>query len=185
MKFSFFVLLFIGLTFVSCSDLKKGEQLNSIDAMHNTVDSIEIVLNENKIDTLSALITATTTLELRIKNNYYSDTIDMELGRKMDAFKRTRLRLGPLSNTFNTIKTGVEEEKVMLKNLRTDIDNGNGDRKKYQEYVSFEQKKVGQLRSLLNAYVLEKTETMELIDKSYPEMNAFSLSLLNKKKKKV
>lgn len=173
----------IGLFLVSCSDLKKGDQLKSIEAMNKSVDSIETVLLENEIDTLSALITATVTLELRIKNNYFADTIDMELGKKMDAFKRTRRRLGPLSGTFNTIRIGVKDEKEMLKKLKSDIENGNGDRKKYPEYITFEQKKVDQLRSLLNAYVKEKKETMEIIDRIYPEMNAFSLSLLDKRKK--
>jgi Mg2+ and Co2+ transporter CorA len=153
--------------------------------MNKTVDSVETVLLENEIDTLSALITATVTLELRIKNNYFSDTIDMELGKKMDAFKRTRRRLGPLSNTFNSIRVGINEERDMLKKLKSDIENGNGDRKKYTEYVTFEQEKVDQMRSLLNAYVKEKKETMEIIDRIYPEMNAFSLSLLDKEKKKV
>jgi hypothetical protein len=168
---------------VSCSDFKKGEQLKSIDTMNKSVDSIETVLLENEIDTISALITATVTLELRIKNNYFADTIDMELGKKMDAFKRTRRRLGPLSNTFNTVRIGVKEQRDMLEKLKSDIENGNGDRKKYPEYITFEQKKVDQLRSLLNAYVKEKKETMEIIDRIYPEMNAFSLSLLDKKKK--
>lgn len=185
MRIYFFFIAIIGVSLASCSDLKKGEQLKSIDAMNKSVDSIETVLLENEIDTLSALITATVTLELRIKNNYYSDTIDMELGKKMDAFKRTRRRLGPISATFNSIRIGVKEEKDILEKLKADIENGNGDRKKYPEYVAFEQKKVDQLRSLLNAYVKEKKETIEVIDRIYPEMNAFSMSLLEKNKKKV
>lgn len=185
MRIYFLFIAIIGISLASCSDLKKGEQLKSIEALNKSVDSIETVLLENEIDTLSALITATITLELRIKNNYFSDTIDMELGKKMDAFKRTRRRLGPLSGTFNTIRIGVKEERDILTKLRSDIENGNGDRKKYPDYVAFEQKKVTQLRSLLEAYVKEKKETMEIIDRIYPEMNAFSLSLLEKKKKKV
>ena len=185
MKFYFLLAAFFALFLASCSDLKKSDQLKSIEGMTKSVDSIETVLLENEIDTLAALITATTTLELRIKNNYFSDTINMELGKKMDAFKRTRRRLGPLSGTFNTIRVGVTEEKEMLQKLKTDIENSNGDRKKYQEYVDFEMKKVTQLRSLLNAYVKEKKETLDLIERIYPEMNAFSLSLLEKKKKKV
>lgn len=185
MRIYFLLTVIIGVSLASCSDLKKGEQLQSIEAMNKSLDSIETVLLENEIDTLSALITATVTLELRIKNNYYSDTIDMELGKKMDAFKRTRRRLGPLSSTFNTIRIGVNDERDMLKKLKTDIENGNGDRKKYPEFVSFEQEKVDQLRKLLNSYVKEKKETMETMDRVYPEMNEFSLSLLDKNKKKV
>lgn len=180
-------LLFLSILLIliagSCSDLKKGEQLKAIDAMNTTLDSINTVLIENEIDTLPALITATIGVELRIKNNYYSDTIDMELGKKMDAFKRMRKMLGPLNNTFITLRTGTKEEKEILQKLKMDIENGNGDRKKYPEYVSFEQNKVDQLRKLLNEYVEGKNKTFENFDEIYNEMNEFSLKLLDKNKK--
>ena len=66
--------------------------------------------------------------------------------------------------------------------LDSHIENGNGDRKKYAEYVAFEEAKTQQLRVLLTDYVVEKEKTMTDFDSLYPEMNAFSLSLLNKKK---
>ena len=182
-----YVLLFLPIVilFYSCSDLKKGEQLQSISEMYKSLDSIETVLIENQIDTLPALIVATMGVELRIKNNYYADTIDMALGKKMDAFKVLRKSLQPLGNTYNTVRIGVKEEREILKKLKKDIEQGNGDRQKYGEYVLFEQNKVGQLRSLLREYVEQKNKTMTNFDELNTELNAFSLSLLDKPKKKV
>ena len=148
--------------------------------MNTALDSIQTVLIENQIDTLPALTVAAMGVELRIKNNYYADTIDIELGKKMDAFKVMRKRLGPLGSTYNTIRLGVEDEKKTLKDLRSDIENGDGDRSKYGEYVHFEQQKVDQLRSLLKEYVSEKEKALTTFNELYDELNAFSMSLLQK-----
>ena len=178
--FIFGILLTINLALFSCSDLKKGEYLKSIEQMNTALDSIQTVLIENQIDTLPALTVAAMGVELRIKNNYYADTIDIALGKKMDAFKVMRKRLGPLGSTYNTIRLGVEDEKKTLKDLRSDIENGDGVRSKYGEYVHFEQQKVGQLRSLLKEYVSEKEKALKTFNELYDELNAFSMSLLQK-----
>jgi len=177
-----FIAFSLLLTLFSCSDIKKSQQLASIDLLEKSIDSIQKVLGKNEIDTIAAVTVATMTVELRIKNNYYADTIDMALGKKMDAFKLMRRKIPKLGTSFNTIRTGVKEQKIALSNLKSDIENGNGDRKKYAEYVAFEESKTQQLRVLLKDYVAEKEKTMKEFDNLYPEMNAFSLSLLNKKK---
>lgn len=177
-----FYIILIGLCLFSCTDLKKGEQLDAIKQMEVSLDSIQKVLLENEIDTLAALSVATNTVELRIKNNYYSDTINMELGKKLDAYKLMRRTLGPLGKSFWNIKNGIIEEKSILEKLKSDIHNGDGDRTKYEEYVQFEQNKVNQLRKLLNDYLEQKDKTMKTFNELHPELDAFSRSLLNKKK---
>lgn len=178
MKFVLFLLAFGSL--ISCSDLKKEKYLQSIEDMNQTIDSMENVLFNNEIDTLAALGVAANTVELRIKNNYYADTIDMELGKKMDAYKVMRRSLGPLGRDFSTIKKGIIIERETLTSLKSDIENGNGDRAKYEEYVKFEEDKVYKLRKLLEAYVNEKTKTMDTFHELHDELDAFSRSLLKK-----
>lgn len=181
MKYLIFTLLLFGV--YSCADIDKGKQLEAIDKMNKSLDSIQTVLLENEIDTISALGVATNSVELRIKNNYAEDTIDMELGRKMDAYKLMRRTLGPLGRSFYAIKTGVIEEKVTLEKLKKDIENGDGERKKFPEYVQFEENKVNQLRTLLKEYVVQKNETMKTFHELHDELDAFSMSLINKGKK--
>lgn len=176
------LLLSIGLLY-ACSDVKKNEQLAKIDKMNVSLDSIQTVLFENEIDTIAALSVATNTVELRIKNNYEADTIDMELGKKMDAYKVMRRTLGTLGRSFSVIKNGVIAEKETLSILKSDIEKGNGERSKYDEFVLFENGKVEQLRSLLNDYVSQKEKTMKTFHELHDELNAFSMSLLDKKKK--
>ena len=179
-----FIAIGLVVLLVSCSDIKTGEYLKDINSMNTTLDSISIVLKENQIDTLHAVIGAAMQLELRIKNNYYADTIDMELGKKMDAFKRMRKMLPGLGQLNSTILIGIEEQKQSLTLLKDDITKGNGERKKYGEYVEFEQQKVAQLRSLIREYVDGKLSAMTTFNELYPELNAFSMSLLNKPKPK-
>lgn len=181
MKKLIFILVLLGT--YSCADIDKGKHLEAIENMNKSLDSIQTVLLENEIDTIAALSVATNSVELRIKNNYVSDTIDMELGRKMDAYKLMRKTLGPLGRSYHMIKTGVIEEKLTLEKLKTDIEKGNGERKKFPEYIKFEEEKVQQLRILLKEYVNQKNETMKTFHELHEELDAFSMSLLNKKKK--
>lgn len=182
MKYLFFLLPVVAL--FSCTDLNKGKQISAIDGMNKTIDSIQTVLLENEIDTIAALQVATNTVELRIKNYYYADTIDMALGKKMDAYKVMRRSLGPLGRSFVTIKNGVKAERTALANLKKDIENGDGDRQKYGEYVDFEQAKVDQLRKLLTEYVEEKDKTMTTFNELHQELYDFSMEWYNKNKDK-
>jgi len=181
MRFIPSVFSVLSILLASCSDLNKKDQLTKIDEMNESLDSIKTVLLENKIDTITQLMFATSQVEQRIKTNYVSDTINMELAKKMNAFKVSRKRLRPLGKSYNNINHGVEEEKEALRLLKSDIENGSGGRNKYNEYVMFEESKVHQLRMLLKDYVSSKSKTITELDKLYPEMNEFSLSLLNKK----
>ncbi|MFN5911976.1 MAG: hypothetical protein ACK45H_11615 [Bacteroidota bacterium] len=186
MKKNQLLILFAVLSLLfSCSDLQRKEHLAAIKGMRTSLDSLEKVLQDNQIDTLAGLITATMSLELRIKNNYESDTINMEFGRKMDAFKRARKRLKPIGAVYSNVRVGILEERDILKKLETDISNGNGNRRKYAEYVDFELRKIDQLRKLLASYVVEKEDALAEIDRLYPELNAYSLELLANKNKRT
>lgn len=180
----YIILILTALSLFSCTDLKKGKQLESIEKMNLALDSIQTVLFEHEIDTIAALGVAANTLELRIKNNYYADTIDMELGKKMDGFKVMRRTLGPLGRSYSVIKKNIVTEKETLKNLKTDIEKGNGERDKYDDYVKFEEGKVQQLRTLLKDYVTQKEKTMTNFFELYEELNTFSLELLKKNQTK-
>jgi hypothetical protein len=169
------------LSLYACSSSNNEKHLEQIAKMNTSLDSLEKVMLANEIDTIAALRIATNGVELRIKNNYYSDTIDMELGKKMDAYKVMRRSLGPLSRSYTTVQTGITEERIALTNLKTDIENGNGDVTKYQEYVDFENGKVNQLSKILGEYVKEKNKTMKTFHKLHQELYDFSIEVTNKK----
>jgi predicted nucleic acid-binding Zn-ribbon protein len=164
----------------SCMDLKTSEQLDSIEAMNQTIDSLEKVFEENRLDSVANISLKAYGVENRIKNNYVSDTINMEFGKKMDAFKVMRRNLKPLGKALTMIPQSIEEERVKLKELQEDIENGNGKREKYDEYIAFEQDKVNQLKTLVSEYMQVKEQSLKTYNELYDELNSFSMSLLKK-----
>lgn len=81
-KRSITFLLSLSILVVSCSDLKKDEQLKRISKLEKGLALIEKQRLKNEIDTLTALKIATNAVEIRIKNYLVLDTIDLVLGKK-------------------------------------------------------------------------------------------------------
>lgn len=173
----------LALALVACHDVNKQKQIDRIDAMIATVDSIENVYKTQQADTVSVarIIFDITTTELRIKNNYVADTINKELGHKMDQYKLARKRLKPMGKVASQIMLGTKEERQALQNLRSDITKGIGDRDKYDQYINFERNKVKQLNALLKDFVTTKEKCIQTYHELHPELEAFSLSLIKDK----
>ncbi len=166
------------ISLTSCMDIEASQHLDRIAELNQTVDSVETVFNEHKMDSIGAISLNAYTIENRVKRNYQADTIDMELGRKMDAFKLMRKSLKSLGTAQSSIPVSIEEERTKLKELKNDIENGDGEREKYAEYVAFEENKVDQLRVLLKDYVTTKESVVSTYKELHDELNNFSLSLL-------
>ena len=183
------------LTLVSCTDFDRKEQLKQIANMKQTVDSLQKNLETNRIDTLSGLRTAVMNLELRIRNNYTADTISLELGKKMAQYQTVKkffvaekeeggenesLNSQTLGAAYLVVKNGLLQEQKTLDLLKSDIENGNGERNKYNEYLQFEQNKVKQLTILLDDYKKHKDKVLKMFFDVYNELDPFVKSLEKK-----
>lgn len=169
---------------ISCADLNKKKQIERIDAMETSLDSLKKIHEAEKTDSLFAWSQTCYAVEKRVKENYTADTIDLDFGKKMDAFKVMRRNLKPVGKSMNALRTGIEEEREALKKLRNDIDNGNGERDKYDEYLTYEEQKVQQLRTLCTEFVDTKKACQKTFDELYEELATFSYSLEQKNKEK-
>ena len=183
------------LTLVSCTDFDRKEQLKQIANMKQTVDSLQKNLEINRIDTLAGLRTAVMNLELRIRNNYTADTISLELGKKMAQYQTVKkffvaekeeggenesLNSQTLGAAYLVVKNGLLQEQKSLDLLKSDIENGNGERNKYNEYLQFEQNKVKQLTILLDDYKKHKDKVLKMFFDVYNELDPFVKSLEKK-----
>ena len=128
MKFAFILLVLIGLS--SCTDLKKGEQILSIQEMNESLDSIQLILAENDFSTISDLASNANATDSRIKMNYQSDTLEFEFAKKLDAYKIMRKSFEILNLSNSQMINDIESEKIALKKLKAYIDKGNGERDK-------------------------------------------------------
>lgn len=172
-------LVFLIIITISCSDFSKKEQINKVNKLEKELGKLEQDLMANKIDTLSGLRSAINSVEIRIKNNLYLDTINMAFGKKMDDYKRMRRSLGPIGKSFEQLKMGVIEEKEALKNLKLDIQNGEGERNLYDQHITFESTKIKQLNTLLISYKGSKSEAMEAFRRLHKELDSLSMTLIN------
>jgi len=176
MKHLFF--FFLSVVLISCSDFKKKEQLAQLTRFQKEVEQLNLDLKKNKIDTIARIGLATSEVELRIKNNLKSNTIDMVFGKKMDDYKRMRRSFAPLGGMYQKLKKEIEEERTALMNLKTDIQNGEGERKKYPDFISFESNKIMQLKELLKDYTLSKNNTMQTFFRLHPGLDSLSRALI-------
>ena len=195
-----FLILF---TAAACTDFDREEQLRKVDNLSQQVDSLKVALQEHRVDTLVHLRTAVTTLELRIRNNYTADTIDIALGEKMEKFRQLKkffmaeheaegeeegegegLNHQTLGSAYVAVKRGITTEKSTLLKLKSDISNGFGKRDKYNEYISFETEKVNQLCALLEDYKSHKNRILNEFKEVYGDLNTFATQLEAVKKSK-
>jgi chromosome segregation ATPase len=177
MRYFVFASLLIFLTY-SCSDIKKNERLERIATMEKSLDSLEKTMKVEKIDSLPDMELAAQGVELRIKNNYKLDTINLEFGKKMDAYKRMRRAIPKLKGNWEKVKKSIIETRKSLNNLNTDIENNSGKREKYDEYIKFEQNKLNQIRLLLTECKEVKKKILDTYTKLHVELNQFSMELI-------
>ena len=125
-----------------------------------------VLLNESKIQNASEMLSVSTEYVNRIKG-LEDDTIQLEVAYKLDRFKRMYDYLAPALTQHERLSVAFLAEKEVLKKLKGDIDQADGKRHKYDEYLSFEEKKIAELETGIALYV----ERRELIVKSYDELH--------------
>lgn len=166
----------------ACSSDSTSTQLAKVDQLEKSVDSIRTAYISNRVDTLGRITLSVMDIEFRIRRNYKSDSINHELGKKVNEFKMIRKKLKPVGKSYGQLEKGTLEEIKALKKLKKDIESGSGKSEEYNDYITFEEKKVNQLRNILTEMIDKQTKCLEAYHRLYPEMNEFSLSLIAPKK---
>ncbi len=165
----------------SCADINRNGQQEKIKVMTIYLDSINKIVNHQKNDSLSLMNQKSTDVELRIKNNLISDTINLTLGKKMDDYKIMRKKIGRLKKNHSILKKAIIEEKSALNKLKTDINNGSGRKDKYNEYIKFEQNKLKKIKLLFKQYINNRNLIYSTYKRLHEELYEYSLSLIDKK----
>jgi len=172
---------YIGLIILmslSCSDIDKEKQVQNVLKLTKQVTAINQEFEKIKIDSISALKLSTYEVERRIKQNYFSDTINLVFGQKMDDYKRMRRMLGPIGKEEFRLYQSIHEELSQLKKLHSDIKNGYGKRESYDEYIQFEKNKVSQINILFEEYVKLRAQFLEIYDRLHEELLEYGRGLI-------
>ena len=179
MKYTLLLLLAVFLI-SSCTDIDKTNRLSKIDKMIHGLDSISAQLKKEKIDTLAEMQLAAQGVEYRIRGNFVADTIDLELGKKMDGYKRMRRAIPKLRSNIVKLEKGVIELRKSLTSLKKDIENNSGARGKYDEYIKFEKNKFDQIVILFKEFQKNQTKISDTYSALHVELYNFSMQLIAK-----
>jgi hypothetical protein len=169
----------IGLL-AACSDLEKEQQIKRVQQEQKKLAQLTRKLEDKRIQDISTFKVNTMQTELKIKQNLYLDTINLELAQQLDAFKVMRRSIKPLMKQYHKIKAGIREEKAVLKSLSQDIQQGRGERQRYDEFIQFEHNKVEQLAALTKDFERAKTQFFNDYQRLYPPVNALANQLVEK-----
>ena len=179
MKYTLLLILAVFLI-SSCTDIDKTNRLSKIDKMIHGLDSISAQLKKEKIDTLAEMQLAAQGVEYRIRGNFVADTIDLELGKKMDSYKRMRRAIPKLRSNIVKLEKGVIELRKSLTSLKKDIENNSGARGKYDEYIKFEKNKFDQIVILFKEFQKNQTKISDTYSALHVELYNFSMQLIAK-----
>lgn len=175
---SFLFLILIALS--SCSDLKRTKQISTIESYQNSLDSIEVVLQSNKIDTLEIMQAASEKLMKQIVMNYNSDTVSIDFAKKLDEYKFLTTSIPSVINVQNNLINYLDKIHISLRNLKEDIEHASGKKAKYPAYISFEYKKVVKVRKMSTDYMEKRNHLIQHYAPRHAEMEVFLQGLLLK-----
>lgn len=138
---------------------------------------------DNKVDSSRSYSIESREIELRIKNNYLFDTIDLEFGKKMDRHKHMRKTFGSMDQQYNNVLLGCDETIESLHKLQRDIENSDGNRANYPEYLQYEKTKLEQLQVLSKEYIDNKKNAVRDYKALHKEIEDFSWKIFHENKK--
>ena len=193
----FSALLFITLI-SSCTNSEQGKQLEEVTALIHSRDSLEKLYHENQFDSLNYWRLEASNIEITIKRNYVSNTVDKELSTKMNRFKSMQeiidaeSELGgegeyeeeekemTLGRRMMLLNNGFKKEKISLENLQSDLENKLLDPKKFKIYIQSERMKVKQMENQLTQYLFVKNTELKEYIKLCKELRVFADSISKK-----
>lgn len=153
-------LFILGLCFVffSCKDAEKTKLLTEINEMESQLDSMEVLAEKSKIDTLFKITNRIKANIAEVSKYYTADTINYEAAKLMNLYKQSMKALSSNSGNIAKVRNSIPEVREKLADLKFDIEHGVGNRESYTDYVDFEREKVKQIGEILEYYIETKNK---------------------------
>ncbi len=171
---------FLLVLLCSC-DAKKAEREKLVSEVQNLqydLDTTEKYLLSNKIDTVSDLKLAISSVVLRIKNNLELSTVDTLLAQKLNAYKVIGRNVDHLHRSYVNTKSAIQQEKTDLENLLHDLENGMNNLEEFSRFIAFEKGKIDTIKASTSVFVKDKRSNLAGFESLHQELNTFSLLLL-------
>ena len=197
MKYSFFFCVFLFCCY-SCLSTRNKKDLRQIKTLIEKRDSLESVYLANPFDSLNYWRLEAANIELTIKRNYISDSIDKKLSVKMNRFKTMQeiidaeSELGggeeheeeekemTLGRRIMLLNTQFKKVKMSLANLHSDVENNILDEAKVKSYIQTENTKVKRIENQLTQYLFVKNTELKEYIKLCKDLRIFADSISKK-----
>ena len=177
MKLGVFIFLLVLLS--SCADLKKSEQLDSLEGL--SVKLVELQdLKMGSVDTIQLYMGRVNLIDSLIILNYQNDTLNFQNAKDIDAFMNLKAVFPELNSSLIFIDSAIVLKTNAIESLKKDIENSTGDRSKYPAFISFEEGEVGKIETQLEESQLRLSESIMTFNSLYPAVNDYLVSLNNK-----
>lgn len=159
------------LIFTACADLNKSEQLERIDTMEDEVSEWSDAMNNFDSE---AWILSVSDVEATVEaiKQIESDTISVQEALAMETFTNLQLEMLSLHPLLTRCGEGAKEVMKRLKKLKIDIDLGNGQRHKYDTYLTEEEAQVAILREDFKRYMQIKEKVENALPEAQKDVNA-------------
>lgn len=147
MKKRFYLSFFTSILLLACSSKTEKWSLD-LEACIKSADSTSAILNETIVaDELKSLLVESRILFQEVKASVSDDTLDVEFGQQLDQFSTAYRNALTLESEYKHCENAATKLTDRLKQLKSDIDNTNGDRAEYCAYVTTEK---GELTKIQN-----------------------------------
>lgn len=178
-----YFIIILPLLIWGCKDQEKSSYLEEIEVMNSKIDSLENVSKNQNSDSIPAIVRTIENTIDKVKENYVADTIDLELAALMNRYKDAKKSLSSNTGNLSKARGAIPEVKEKLGDLKHDIENGVGDREKYQEYINFEKNKIQEIESILDYYIKTNKKYLEQFENTHPKVKNFADSLVSQNAK--
>jgi hypothetical protein len=174
MKLGVFIVLLLLLA--SCVDLKKSEQLESMDALAFEVSEL-MELKMTSLDTIQVYVEKVNRLDSILKRSYRNDTLEYSDAQNIDSFIALRTVFPELHSALVHVDSALVQKSHAIILLKKDIENSTGDRARYPEFISFEEEEVSMIRTRLEESHSRLVESINTFNALYPKVNDYLVSL--------
>lgn len=165
----------------ACISPERQKKITRLTEMIEKADSLKRELIQNKIDSVVTYQSAANSFMIRLKNNYRPRKVDMVFGRKIDEFKELQMLFlreaeenkRTLSGEYSFIMRSIEEVKTAMNFLKTDIEDGKGEKERYNEFIKNEQDKLNTIQEFLQHFIMRKKKYLPRFRSTLKELNDF------------
>lgn len=157
--------------------MKQSEYNQQIDQSINELNLSKEKLSNKIFDSIPTVVSEINTLKSDIRTFLKNDTLPLDIALKIDEINRIDIALQNIKANKIIALKDINAVIQNLNNLKTDIENGSGDRGKYKENIDIEKAKQKILVDAVESYINDCTNSIHTFNDTKEELISFSNEL--------